>query len=171
AVFCTNGLNSMEVTYKDTQAVWDHFKGTDKHRLRRVGVEVLRYSHQLVYFCSILKRYLFSLQVYWIFWGLCPRVLESFNTIVKIIYLTRQNMADRARNALMHHFQTSLRAYTDLRYGLGYRAPFATERLPTMQLDSRVFCLRLVRDGASNGVLAALIKRRQKPRREANTEV
>ncbi|KAG2791804.1 hypothetical protein PC112_g24106 [Phytophthora cactorum] len=40
-----------------------------------------------------------------------------------------------------------------------------------MQLDSRVFCLRLVRDGASNDVLAALIKRRQKPRREANTEV
>ncbi|KAG2891279.1 hypothetical protein PC129_g18544 [Phytophthora cactorum] len=34
-----------------------------------------------------------------------------------------------------------------------------------------VFCLRLVRDGASNDVLAALIKRRQKPRREANTEV
>lgn len=59
AVFCTNGLNSMEVTYKDTQvregddgiyldvfsnkvlpfdldttakAVWDHFKGADKHR-------------------------------------------------------------------------------------------------------------------------------------------
>ncbi|OWZ24826.1 M96 mating-specific protein [Phytophthora megakarya] len=59
AVFCTNGLESMEVTYKDTQvregddgiyldvfsnkvlpfdmdttaaAVWDHFKGTDKHR-------------------------------------------------------------------------------------------------------------------------------------------
>ncbi|KAG3068765.1 hypothetical protein PC122_g16795 [Phytophthora cactorum] len=62
AVFCTNGLNSMEVTYKDTQvregddgiyldvfsnkvlpfdlditakAVWDHFKGADKHKLRR----------------------------------------------------------------------------------------------------------------------------------------
>ncbi|KAG2527024.1 hypothetical protein JM18_004056 [Phytophthora kernoviae] len=59
AVFCTNGLNSMEVTYKDTQvregddgiyldvfsnkvvpfdldttakAVWDHFKGLEKHR-------------------------------------------------------------------------------------------------------------------------------------------
>ncbi|KAG7393569.1 hypothetical protein PHYPSEUDO_007406 [Phytophthora pseudosyringae] len=59
AVFCTNGLNSMEVTYKDTQvregddgiyldvfsnkvlpfdldttakAVWGHFKGADKHR-------------------------------------------------------------------------------------------------------------------------------------------
>lgn len=59
SVFCTNGLNSMEVTYKDTQvregddgiyldvfsnkvlpfdvdttakAVWDHFKGADKHR-------------------------------------------------------------------------------------------------------------------------------------------
>ncbi|RLN88221.1 hypothetical protein BBJ28_00008529 [Nothophytophthora sp. Chile5] len=59
AVFCTNGLNSMEVTHRDTQmregddgmyldvfsnkvlpfgldvtaeAVWNHFKGTDKHR-------------------------------------------------------------------------------------------------------------------------------------------
>ncbi|KAF4139419.1 hypothetical protein GN958_ATG11320 [Phytophthora infestans] len=59
AIFCTNGLDSMEVTYKDTQiregddgiyldvfsnkvlpfdldttakAVWDHFKGADKHR-------------------------------------------------------------------------------------------------------------------------------------------
>ncbi|KAG3126872.1 hypothetical protein PI126_g22129 [Phytophthora idaei] len=65
AVFCTNGLNSMEVTYKDTQvcegddgiyldvfsnkvlpfdldttakAVWDHFKGADKHRLRSIAL-------------------------------------------------------------------------------------------------------------------------------------
>ncbi|KAG2759967.1 hypothetical protein Pcac1_g28060 [Phytophthora cactorum] len=87
AVFCTNGLNSMEVTYKDTQAVWDHFKGTDKHRLRRVGVEVLRYSHQLVYFCSILKRYLFSLQVYWIFWGLW-RGMPSCITSKRVFALT-----------------------------------------------------------------------------------
>ncbi|KAG2874159.1 hypothetical protein PC114_g25433 [Phytophthora cactorum] len=72
AVFCTNGLNSMEVTYKDTQvregddgiyldvfsnkvlpfdlditakAVWDHFKGADKHKLRRYDAVILHSSY------------------------------------------------------------------------------------------------------------------------------
>ncbi|KAG3126875.1 hypothetical protein PI126_g22130 [Phytophthora idaei] len=74
-----------------------------------------------------------------------------------------------------------VRSITEKLGGISLKIPGRTQvrldiadlaiELPTMQLDSRVFCLRLVRDGASNGVLAALIKRRQKPRREANTEV
>ncbi|KAG3033403.1 hypothetical protein PC121_g24352, partial [Phytophthora cactorum] len=81
----------------------------------------------------------------------------------KVVPVTQEEQR-RANQYLALWIATSIRPLSIVEDdGLAFYVRFITEKL--------VFCLRLVRDGASNGVLAALIKHRQKPRREANTEV